>query len=113
MTFFVIVSAIKSPTVTTRAVVPSCAREIVNISPVIAVTRTISAFVGSGKAPLGQIVALNGAIGKRLPCPAPTVSVVPEAGGLGVVATVATARFWCASKLGIATYRVNVPRIAS
>lgn len=62
--FAVMVAAILSPTWIARADEPSWARVIVSTSPTIAVTRTISAFVGSGMVSGFQIVALNGAAGK-------------------------------------------------
>jgi hypothetical protein len=61
---------------------------IVNVSVVTLVTRTISALVASGCAPAGQIVALKGAVGKRVPSPAATTSDVPDAAGDGAVAIV-------------------------
>lgn len=71
----------------------SWVRVIVRTSPVMFVTRTISAFVGKGNAPSGQTVALNGVAGNLVPCPLCTVRLVPLAAGLGAVATVEYAKF--------------------
>src|SRR5262245_20817001 len=70
---------------------------MVNTSPAIAVTRTISALVGSGINPPGASVALNGGAGKRAPSPVATVNEVPVVGGDGATATEETAKFLCAS----------------
>lgn len=87
----VMVAAIRSPTTTVRAVVDSWARVIVKVSVLTTVTLTISAFVGSGTEPVGQMVALNGAVGNLVPCPAVTTRLVPDVAGLGAVATAETA----------------------
>jgi hypothetical protein len=58
----------------------SCARVMVNMSDTIAVTRTISALIGSATAAVGQSVALNGGVGKSL-WPAGPGSVVPLVAG--------------------------------
>src|SRR5262245_33175239 len=70
---------------------------MVSVSPAIPVTRTTSAFAGVGRTPTAQIVALNGTAGKREPSPLATTSDVPDAAGLGAVATRLYARFLCAS----------------
>jgi hypothetical protein len=48
ITFFEIELSIVQPTAIVFAVVPSCARRIVNVSPTFAVTRMISEFVSVG-----------------------------------------------------------------
>src|SRR4029453_2701484 len=97
----VIVAATRSPATIVRAVDPSCARAIVNTSPVRAVTRTISATAGVGRTPLGMIVALNGATGNRAPSPLMTVRDVPLVGGDGPTAHEEIARFLWASNVGV------------
>lgn len=94
---FVTVLAIWSPTITVRADVLSADRTIVNVSVDIAVTVTISEFVGPGTVFIGQIVALNGTAGNRVPVPAVTTKDVPDAAGLGAVDTKLYAKFLCAS----------------
>jgi hypothetical protein len=83
-----LVAAIWSPTTMLRAVVPSCARVIVSVSFVTAVTSTISALEANGCEPVGKMVTSNGGVGNRDPWPAVTVSDVPEDAGDGAVATV-------------------------
>src|SRR6187549_1080295 len=92
--------ASRSPAPIARAVVDSWVRAIVSTSPARAVTRTISAFVGSGNAPAAQTVALKGAAGIRAPCPVVRVRVEPEVAGAGAVTTVPIARFASASAMG-------------
>jgi hypothetical protein len=70
---------------------------IVNVSDDRAVTRTISAFDGSGRAVAGHTVALNGAAGNREPSPDATTNDVPDEAGDGAVATELIAKFACAS----------------
>jgi hypothetical protein len=89
----VIVAAIWSPITTVRADVPSWVRVIVNVSVETFVTRTISAFVVEGCAPIGQIVALNGTAGNFVPVAAVTTRLVPDEAGDGAVATNETAKF--------------------
>jgi hypothetical protein len=84
----VIVAAICQPPAISWAVVPSCARAIVRSSPRTTETRTISALSGVATAFGGQTVALNGATGKRAPCPLATERLVPLDAGVGGVATV-------------------------
>lgn len=79
------------------ALVPSWVLVMVNVSVEILVTRTISALVESGWAPAGQTVALKGTAGNNVPVPDDTTSDVPDAAGLGAVATVDMAKFLCAS----------------
>src|SRR5262245_23671407 len=93
----VTVAAIRSPTRIDRAVDPSCARTIVNVSDPIDVTRTISAFVDVGTAPIGHTVALNGGAWNNTPAPLCTVRVVPVVGGDGARSTVEIAKFLCGS----------------
>jgi hypothetical protein len=96
--FAVSVAAIWSPTTTVRArVTISVARVMVSVSVEMPVTRTISVLAGEGTEPAGQIVALNGGVGNRDPCPAVTTREVPEVAGDGAVATVEMARFLCGS----------------
>jgi hypothetical protein len=87
ITFSVIVFANCHPFEICFAVVPSCARANVNVSPTTRVTRTISAFACTGSTPGGHTVQLNGATGNKAPCPACNVSVVPETFGAGGVRT--------------------------
>jgi hypothetical protein len=89
--------AIRSPTTTVRALVPSCIRTIVRTSPTIAVTRTISALTMDAVDPVGQMVQLNGGVGNRAPWPAVTVRLVPVVAGDGATATALTAKFLWAS----------------
>jgi hypothetical protein len=70
-----------------RADVDSWVLVIVRVSVEIAVTLTISEFVDVAPALAGAIVALNGAVGNRAPCPAVTTSEVPDVAGDGAVAT--------------------------
>jgi len=84
----VIVLAICHPAAIERAVVPSCARVIVSVSPVTFVTRTISEIEAVGVELLGQSVALNGTAGNKEPCPAVTTKLVPLVAGVGAVTTV-------------------------
>src|SRR3954470_3534106 len=62
-------------------------------------TRTISAFVGSGSALAGQTVALKGTAGSRALCPAATATTPLLAGGSAAHSTVATAKFFTASDI--------------
>lgn len=78
---------------------------MVNVSVDIAVTRTISALVVSGCTPAGQMVALNGTVGKMVPCPAVTTSDVPDVAGEGAVATWLYEKFLCASTANEFSYR--------
>jgi hypothetical protein len=95
MTFTVIVLAIWSPTTIARAVDPSCALTMVNTSPTIVVTRTISALESRGRTSVGHTVQLNGATGNSAPSPAATSSDVPEVAGEGATAMPAYAKFLC------------------
>ncbi len=61
---------------------------IVSVSVDIAVTLTISALKDVGCTPVGQIVALKGGVGKRVPVPAATTKEVPLVAGEGAVAIV-------------------------
>jgi hypothetical protein len=94
------VSAIWSPTTTVRALVPSVALVIVNVSVEMAVTRTISAFVVVGCVETGQMVALNEPLdGNLAPSPDWTTSDVPDVAGDGAVRTVLYPKFLCGSAM--------------
>jgi len=60
----------------------------VMLSPLRAVTRTISALVDSGAAPVAHTTKLNGTAGISAPVPAASTIVVPDEAGEGAVATV-------------------------
>lgn len=72
---------------TVLAWVPSWARVMVRVSVEMAVTRTISELVLVGWVLAGQMVALKGTVGKRVPCPLVTTKEVPVWAGEGAVAT--------------------------
>jgi hypothetical protein len=94
MTLTVIVFANCQPTPISCAAVPSWTRVIaVTWSPLIAVTRTISAFWWVGTTDGGQIVALNGGTGCRAPPPVASVKVVPVSAGDGPTEIVVRLRF--------------------
>lgn len=95
--FAVTANAIWSPTTMDLADDPSWARWTVRVSVERLVTRTISAFDGSGSEPTGHTTRLYGADGNRDPSPGATTIVVPEAAGEGAVATVEYAKLACAS----------------
>src|SRR5262245_5918821 len=94
-----------------RAELPSCARVMVSVSPAMFVTRTTSAFDARGDAPVGHTVALNGTAGNREPCPLATTSDVPDAAGLGAVATEEYAKFlWASTSVPhVGVQRRNLP----
>src|SRR2546426_2553414 len=93
------------------AVVPSCVLVIVNVSPEIAVTRTISALVVNGWSPTGHTVTLNGGVGNFVPSPVWTTNDVPVSAGDGAVATVEYAKFLCASGMTTFLLRFLGPRM--
>ena len=89
----VIAASIAYEVVTDFALVPSCARVIVNASVDMAVTRTISAFEAVGSELAGYKTALNGTDGNLLPSPLVTCNEVPDVAGEGAVATRLAAKF--------------------
>lgn len=101
--FAVTVAAIWSPTITVRALLPSCARVMVNVSVLMAVTLTTSALVLRGWVLAGHTVALKGTGGKSAPCAAVTTRLVPLVAGEGAVATALYAKFkWLSAMLAYA-----------
>lgn len=96
-TFLLAVLAMFQPGAIALAVVPSCARVIVSVVPLMFVTRTISALAYVGLTPAGYTVALNGVAGNSDTRLAVTVNVVPDNAGDGPITTWANARFECAS----------------
>jgi hypothetical protein len=103
ITLTVIVFAIWSPTRIERALVPSCARTMVNVVPTMAVTRMISALAFVGDADAGQTVQLKGAAGNV--AADATSKDVPVVAGDGATATVEYARFAWLSK---ATHHLTI-----
>src|ERR1700741_3224047 len=92
--FAVIVAPKRSPTAIARAVDDSCARALnVTTSPATPDTRAISAFALLASLPVGQMVALNGGVGRFAPSPVPSVSVKPLVAGDGATSTVPHAKF--------------------
>ena len=63
------------------------------MSPIISVTKTISALVIKGSVFAGHTVAENGGVGNIAPSPLATIKNVPLVAGTGAVATVEYARF--------------------
>jgi hypothetical protein len=87
--FFVMVSAIWSPTTMARASESSCARAIVSVLPTRFVTRMISAFERSGCCPATQTVQLKPSPGKDGKIdPSWTTNDRPELAGDGAPVTV-------------------------
>src|ERR1035437_8222979 len=93
------------------AVVDSCARVMVRMSPVTTVTRTISALAHVGDTPGGHTVAENGVAGKLAPSPEWTVSDVPEVAGERGMATVVRVKLATAS-IGSPSWRYRIDRRA-